>query len=370
MCIIPSALILLLVPAGFLGPVDIQIPEEWTVDCHAIDESGRLLVGCSRWNSDAHIHEVIILVAGESIDTIQVNDERIISLSSLCATSDGGYLITCPVDLRSMLTAAARLSQSGSVEWFTSTGHELEVNIGNSNAFAELPGGGLIMGGNLSRGSGWESYQILLMDEQGSLLMELEGDLDEEVEDVMADNEGFLLVGEMPGSDQTQAFARRFSLEGDMIWELCCDPGMFSGFDCAAAVNDGYLMGGTVSPCEGPMSGLVVRADAAGNEAWRNIVQPDSGYQQVYIRSLMEIDEGSVLAGGFCVADNAPRNTNDALIVFLDSDGSELEREIFKIPGQNHEEFFGLYKDAEGNVSVYCMCRGEAYNKRYFVMEL
>jgi hypothetical protein len=146
---------------------------------------------------------------------------------------------------------------------------------------------------------------------------------------------------------------------------------MFAGFDCAAAVDDGYLMGGTVSPCDGPMSGLLVRADASGNEIWRSIVQPDSGYQQVYILSLMQMGDGSVLAGGFCVADNAPRNTDDALIVLLDSDGSELEREILDIPGQNHEEFFGLYQDAEGDVSIYCRCWGEDYeNKRYFVIEL
>jgi len=365
-----SSLVLMVASSGFLGSVDIQIPEDWHVDCHAIDQTGRLLVGCSRWNTELHINEVIILAAGESTDTIQVSDERITSLSSICSTRDGGYLVTCPVDPREMLTAAARLSESGSVEWFTSSGLELEVNLGNSNAFAELPGGGLVMGGNLSLDSGWESYSILLMDELGSILMELEGGVYEEVDDVLPDNEGLLLVGEMPGSDQTQAFARRFSLEGELIWELCCDSGMFAGFDCSAAANDGYLMGGTVSPCDGPMAGLVLRADAEGNEVWRSTVQPDSGYQQVYILSLMGMDDGSILAGGFCVADNAPRNTDDALIVLLDSDGSELEREIFEIPGQNHEEFFGLYQDAEGEVSIYCRCIGEAYEKRYCVIEL
>ena len=344
MSIIPSPLILLLVLSGFLGPVDIQIPEEWDVDCHAVDHSGRLLVGCSRWNTELHITEVIILAAGESVDTIRVNDERIFSLSSICPALEGGYLITCTESLREFRTAAACLKQSGSVKSFTSTGLELETGAGNSNAYGELPGGGLVIGGNIYLDYGQESYRIVLMDGQGSITNELHGEPGGEASAVIVEDDGILLAGEMPGSDQTQAFARHFSLEGELNWEFCCDPGMFAGFDCAAAVDDGYLLGGTVSPCDGPMSGLLVRVDGAGNEIWRSIVIPDSGYQQVYILSMMEIDDDSVLAGGFCVADNAPRNTDDALIVLMNSDGSELEREILEIPGQNHEEFFGLNK--------------------------
>jgi hypothetical protein len=226
------------------------------------------------------------------------------------------------------------------------------------------------MGGNIYLENGQQSYHIVLIDGQGSITNQLEGEPGEEVAIVMVEGEGFMLAGEMPGSDQTQAFARRFNLEGELIWELCCDPGMFAGFDCAAAHNDVYLLGGTVSPFNSPMAGLVVRADADGNEVWRSIVQPDSGYQQVYIMSLLGMDDGSILAGGFCVADNAPRNTDDALIILLDSEGSELEREILTIPGQNHEEFFGLYQDAEGEVSIYCRCLGEAYEKRFFDIEL
>ena len=41
------------------------------------------------------------------------------------------------------------------------------------------------------------------------------------------------------------------------------------------------------------------------------------------------------------------------------------------LPGENHEEFFGLRQNYTGEVSVYCMCRGEDYQGRgYYLMEL
>lgn len=356
--------------AGFsdmFTAVDVQVPEGWDEDCYSFEESGRILMCCSRWNSDIQDHEVIILASRESVDTILVDDERITSIGSIRSASDGGYFITCLEDYREMRTAAARLTESGSVEWFTPVGLEL----GGGGAFDELPSGGFLMGGNLYQGNGCKSYHLVLLDGEGYISAELEGDLGEEVGATLVEDEDIVFAGEMPGSDQTQAFARFFGFGGELEWEYQCDPGMFAGFNCMAAVDDGYLFGGNYSPVDGPMTGLVVKTDFTGNELWRSSVPPDSGYQQVYINSLLELDDDSVIGAGFCVADNAPSNTNDALIFLLDGEGNELEREIMGLSGQNHEGFFGLKRNSAGDVFVYCMCRGEDYEgTNYYLMEL
>ena len=82
-----SFLMMIVVPFGFFGPVEMQLPEEWRVDCQAVDDSGRLLIGC-RGEDENHVSQVIILDAAESIDTILVRDERITSVNSICAADD------------------------------------------------------------------------------------------------------------------------------------------------------------------------------------------------------------------------------------------------------------------------------------------
>ena len=347
--------------------VNVQVPDGWDDDCYSFEGSGRILMCCSRWNSDLQDHEVIILASGESIDTIGVDDERITSIGSILSSSDGGYFITCLEDYRGTRTAAASLTESGSVKWFTPAGLELD----GGKIFGELPGGGFLMGGNLYRESGYSSYHIVLLDGEGSISAELEGDPDEEVGIALAEGEDIILAGEMPGSGQTRAFARLYRSDGELEWEYQCDPGMFAGFDCMDAAGDGYLFGGNYSPMDGPMTGLVVKTDITGKELWRCSIPPDSGYQQVYISSVLQLDDGSVIGAGFCVEDNAPRNTDDALIFLLDGEGNEVEKEIMGLPGENHEEFFGLRQNYAGEVSVYCMCRGEDYQGRgYYLMEL
>ncbi|MBD3278535.1 MAG: hypothetical protein GF388_09560 [Candidatus Aegiribacteria sp.] len=347
--------------------VDVQVPEGWEDDCYSFVEPGRHLVSCSRWNSDLQKYEVMILDHGEGVDTVLVDDERIEEIGSILPASGGGYYITCLEDDKFPQTSAALLTETGTVEWLT----PLDLELGGSGAFAELPGGGFVMGGNLHRGSGYRSYHLVLLDGEGSITAELEGDLDEEVGSVEVTDEGLLMVGEMPGSDQTQAFARLFELDGELAWEYRCDPGMFANFRCMDVFDGGYVFGGIYSTEERPMPGIVVEVDDSGSEVWRSSVLPDSGYQQVYINSVMRLDDGSVLGVGYSMADNAPRGTNDALIFLLDSEGNELESEILGIPGQNHEGFFGLHEDSLGEVSVYCQCRGADYEGgRYFLVEL
>lgn len=362
-----SVLVLLVGFSDLFTPVDVQVPEGWDDECYSFEESGRRLLGCSRWNSELQDHEVIIIDYGERVDTVRIEDERITNIGSICPASDGGYFITFLEDHRELRTAAARLTESGSVSWFTPLGLEL----GEGSSFAELPGGGFVMGGNLHRGSGYKSYHLVLLDEEGSITAELEGDLDEEVGSVEVVNQGIVLAGEMPGSDQTRAFARFFGFDGELEWEYSCDPGMFANFGCMDVSDAGYLFGGHYSPMNGPVTGLMAMTDTEGNELWRSSVPPDSGYQQVHIVSVLQLDDGSAVGAGFSVEDNAPRNSDDALISLMDSEGNEMERKILGLPGQNHEEFFGLHQDSAGEVSVYCMCRGEDYEgKRYYTIVL
>lgn len=362
-----SILVLCFGFSDFVTPVDVQVPEGWDDECYSFEESGRHLVGCSRWNNELRVYEVMIIDHGERVDTVRIEDERITNVGSICPASDGGYFITFLEDHRELRTAAARLTESGSVSWFTLLGLEL----GEGSSFAELPGGGFVMGGNLYRGSGYKSYHLVLLDGEGSITAELEGDLDEEVGSAEVVDEGLLIAGEMPGSDQTRAFARLFSFSGELLWEYSCDPGMFANFGCMDVSDAGYLFGGYYSPMNGPVTGLMAMTDLEGNELWRSSVPPDSGYQQVHIESVLQLDDGSAVGAGFSVEDNAPRDSDDALIFLLDSEGNELERELLGKPGRNHEEFFGLHQDPAGEVSVYCKCRGEDYDGRqYFLIDL
>lgn len=362
-----SVLVLCFGFSDLFTPVDVQVPEGWTDDCYSFEDFGRRLVGCRRWNSELQDHEVMILDFWESVDTVRVDDERITSIGSVFPASDGGYYITCPDSFLSMQTAAARLTSSGSVSWFTPLGLEL----GDGRSFVELPGGGFVMGDNLYREPGCLSYHLVLLDGEGSITAELIGDLEEEVGSVEAVDEGLLIAGEMPGSGETQAFARLFSFSGELLWEYSCDPGMFAGFGCMDVSDAGYLFGGYYSTMEGPITGLMAMTDIEGNELWRSSIPPDSGYQQAYINSVLQLNDDSVVGAGFCPAAHAPRDTDDALILLLDSQGNELERELLGKPGENHEGFFGLHQDSAGEVFVYCKCRGDDYDGiRYFLMEL
>ena len=347
-------------------PVQFHAPEGWSLDCTSIDCEGRIIAGCSRWNPELHEHEVLLFMVGESVDTVKVDDERITSLISICPDSRGGYFVTFPSEFRSDEVSAARLNADGSLDWLVDQFGDTEEGLRGSIAFTETPYGGYVLGGNPYNSDGNKSFYIAVIGEDGVLSWETEGELYAEVNAVAAYPRGLILAGNKTGSEQTQAFARCYSYTGDLLWERGYDLGGFSEFDCVASITDGYIFGGTHWPMETPQCGLLIRTDLQGNEMWRKLIPPEEGYQQVYIRSVLGRNNGSIIAAGLSVLDNAPRDTNDALAILLSSDGVVRDFAFYGKPEQNHEEFNWIFQDQDNSLRFYGRCYGDDYDGVYY----
>lgn len=345
-------------------PVQFHVPEGQFPDCASLDGAGRIIVGCSRW--DRGEHEVLLVIVGESVDTVLIHDERITSLISICPDSQGGYFVTFPSEFHSDKVSAARLNADGSLDWLVDTFGDMEEGLRGSIAFTETPNGGYVLGGNPYNTNGEKSFYIALLGEDGVLSWEVEGELYAEVNAVITHPQGLILAGEKTGSEQTQAFAWYYSYTGDLVWEHGYDLGGFSEFDCVASLTDGYIFGGTYWPRGTPQCGLLIRTDIMGNEMWRKLIPPEEGYQQVYILSVLGRDNGSIAAAGFSVQDNAPRNTNDALAILLDSDGVVGDYAFYGKPEQNHEEINRIFLDQDNALCFYGRCYGDDYDGVYY----
>lgn len=348
-------------------PVQFHVPEGQFPDCASIDSAGRIIVGCSRWNPELHEHEVLLFLAGESVDTVKVDDERITSLISICSDSRGGYFVTFPSEFRSDEVSAARLNADGSLDWLVDQFGDTEEGLRGSIAFAETQYGGYVLGGNPYNTNGENSFYIAVLGEDAVLSWEVEGELYAEVNAVVTDPRGLILAGEKTGSEQTQAFVWRYNYTGDLVWEHGYDLGGFSEFDCAASLTDGYIFGGTHCPMDsGSQRTLLIRTDLLGNEMWRKFIPPEEGYQQVFIRSVLGGSNGSIIAAGFAVGDNAPRYTNDAMVILLSSDGVVDDYAFYGKPEQNHEEINLIFRDQDNALRFYGRCHGDDYDGVYY----
>jgi hypothetical protein len=342
-------------------PVQFHVPEGWFLDCTSLDYAGRIIVGCSRYNWELGMYEVQLFLVGESVDTVMIVDEGITSLISICPDSRDGYFVTFPTELKSDNISAARLNGSGSLDWRVDTFGYTEEGLRCSIAFAETPYGGYVLGGN-SYSNGDRCFYIAMLGEDGVLSWEAEGEPCEEVNAVVTDPRGLILAGEKTGSDLTQAFARCYSYTGDLVWEHGYDLRGFSEFDCVASLTDGYIFGGTHWPIVKSKCGLLIRTDLLGNEMWRKLIPPEEGYQQVYILSVLGRNNGSIVAAGCSVRDNAPRNTNDALAILLSSDGVAYDYAFYGKPEQNHEEINRIIRDQDNTLRFYGRCYGDDYD--------
>ncbi|MCK5035228.1 MAG: hypothetical protein KAS73_04980 [Candidatus Sabulitectum sp.] len=347
-------------------PVQFHAPEGWHLDCTSLDSAGRIIAGCSRWNPELLEHEVLLFIVGESVDTVMIDDQRITSLTSICPDSRGGYFVTFPSERLSCEVFAARLNADGSLDWLADQFGDMEQGLRGSIAFAETPCGGYVLGGNPYNSDGNKSFYIAVIGEDGVLSWEAEGELYAEVNAVAAYPQGLILAGDKTGSELTQAFARCYSYTGDLLWEHGYDLGGFSEFDCAASLTDGYIFGGTHWPTEMPQCGLLIRTDLLGNEMWRKLIPPEEGYQQVYIRSVIGRNNGSIIAAGLSVLDNAPRNSNDALAILLSSDGVVRDFAFYGKPEQNHEEISRIFRDQDNALRFYGRCYGDDYDGVYY----
>ncbi|MCK5786714.1 MAG: hypothetical protein KAH54_09170 [Candidatus Sabulitectum sp.] len=347
-------------------PVQFHAPEGWHLDCTSLDSAGRIIAGCSRWNPELLEHEVLLFMVWESVDTVMIDDQRITRLTSICPDSRGGYFVTFPSEFRSDEVFAARLNADGSLDWLADQFGDTEEGLDGLIAFAETPYGGYVLGGNPYNSDGNKSFYIAVIGEDGVLFWEAEGELYAEVNAVAAYPQGLILAGEKTGSELTQAFAWCYSYTGDLLWEHGYDLGGFSEFDCVASLTDGYVFGGTHWPMETPQCGLLIRTDLLGNEMWRKLIPPEEGYQQVYILSVLGRNNGSIVAAGFSVRDNAPRNTSDAMAILLSSDGIVSDYAFSGKPEQNHEEINRIFQDQDNALRFYGCCYGDDYDGVYY----
>jgi len=127
-----------------MSPVSFSGPADWSYPRSCVDKSGRIIVGYSRWNAELLKHEVMLFIVGESVDSVMINDERITSLISIYPASEGGYFVTFPSEYHSDVASAARLNADGSLDWCG----DVEQGLKGSIAFAETPGGGLVVVGD------------------------------------------------------------------------------------------------------------------------------------------------------------------------------------------------------------------------------
>ncbi len=352
MGIVFCAVVMLLQPLESSLTYELRLPDEWDCTSTGVSRDGGPLICCYWWDGAEDRHRVLILAPGDPVGKVRVDDQRVTGITSICSASDGGFFISCPEYSKSSETAAAKLTPSGEVEWFTDTG----IMLVDGCSVVSLADGGFAMGGNrYDDDFGGRYFYMALLDESGVITRELEGDLLQEIRTVTANEDGILIVGRMEGSGETQGFAGLFDLNGGLLWEQGYDQGGFSTLHSASATADGYIFGGTHWPFEGQMSGLLVKTSRSGDELWTALLQPDSGYQQLYLLSVMEEDNGEILASGFTVADNEPRNTDDALLVRLDSDGTEISRLYYGLPGENHESFDHLRRDPNGELVIFCV---------------
>ena len=366
---IAVACVVLLTPMDSLPYTEFAVPDEWDHDCTSMDSEGRTVVGCSRWNRDAGRNQAVLFLVGQSLDTVMIADERVLGITSIHPASDGGFLITCPLSRRETETAAAKLAPDGTVEWFTPVGQVLGNGYTYSTAFAETPGGGLLVGGNMPPGGGEVRYVAALLDGEGEVVWSLNGEVGEELDAALADETGVLLAGEMPGDDQTQAFARRFDLQGNPVWELTCDLGGFSSFKCVERASEGYFLGGMHFTADGQQYGLIVCAGDTGEELWRSLIDQPDGYQQSYVKDLTELGDGRVLAAGYSMMDSAPRHSDDGLVVVLNEAGEPVWLKLFGRPGRTHESLRHIHIRTDGGiVFLGNSWRGYWEDKRIFVL--
>lgn len=340
-----------------LSPVQFTFPDSpvggWSLDCTGIDYLGRIIVGCSR-DRERGMHEVNLFLVGESTDTVIVADNGISSLISILPDSMGGFFITFPSEFHSDEVSAARLNADGSLDWR----EDVEQGLKGSVAYAETPGGGLVVGGDPNNSNG----NITVLGEDGVFCWEVEGEPYTEVNAVIAHQSGLIVAGQKEGSVETQPFVWCYDYSGDLLWEHGYDIGGFSGFDCAASLPDGFIFGGTHSSQEGPQYGLLIRTDQSGNEMWTKLIPAEEGYQQVHFLAVSGTDNDSIIAAGFSGRNNAPRNTVDAIVVLLNAAGDVCDHAFYGKPEQNFEEFRWIFREQNGGLRFYGLGFGNDYD--------
>ncbi|MBN1435117.1 hypothetical protein JW921_10175 [Candidatus Fermentibacterales bacterium] len=344
-----------------LSPAELHAPEGWSLTCSAVDREGRVLAGCYMWDGPSGRHRVLLYVVGDCVDSVTIEDERITSISMVRPASEGGYLAAFPSDYRSMETSVAMLGPDGSVLWSADTGRELQVGLVGLVDLLETPGTGLLLVGNLHGDDGYGRFCVASFGKGGLPGWEVLGEPGEEILAALPCEQGVVLVGRMPGSFETRAFARCLNHDGETLWDRGYDIGGFSRFTCACGLPGGFIFAGTHWPLEGPQMGLVVRADSSGNEVWRGLIAPDEGYQQIYLRSALAVGEDRIVLAGFEARDDAPMGADDAIVVLLDGGGNVLQRVTYGIPAHNHEEIYNMVAGQDGQVRLFGRAWGDEY---------
>ncbi|MFB3888249.1 MAG: hypothetical protein ACE14S_02080 [Candidatus Bathyarchaeia archaeon] len=141
--------------------------------------------------------------------------------------------------------------------------------------------------------------------------------------------DGFLVVGSSTSleNNRTTAWALRLDSKGEQVWNRTFSQDAGSEFRQVLALQDGFLLVGTVFLGSDGGDGLVVRVDEDGNVAWNVTLRARDGLNKLFSASLS--GDCCYLAG---LTSAAGSSDSDVWLVKLDADGDILWNMTFGGP--------------------------------------
>jgi hypothetical protein len=195
----------------------------------------------------------------------------------------------------------------------------------------------------VDRTVGW----VLKLNPDGDVLWNLSFpmEVDCEFRQVLSLDDGFLLVGNLMGIQNTDGYVARVTMDGMVVWNLTLDKGGMDKLLSASVTDDAFvLVGLTCSLGSSASDAWFVKIDKNGNIVWSKTW----GSLAEDALSAVVCDRDSYYVAGYANAEEGKEY--DFLLLKLDAQGEVLWNQTFG--GLESDKAYGIAQMSDGFVMV------------------